>query len=654
MEENLIKQKEEKLKSFEENAIKIYEEMIKNYISIESKSLAKSEIEKFDQIASDNYSTILDECLSESLEQIIHEEIFINAVKSYRIIYRWRQAARRNIERRQKIEIENTPVWMPTKTVHELAVDLHQPVQDIVMENMSGYLAGRSDFVCPVIDNQLSKIDCLEMVHIELIEHAKKIRKNSIYWKIVFSIPDEEESSEFYFFINRIISKNLFINDEIDDETTLCLEQKIPKYFNENVGVCIRKSIGCTGDVSDNLNGLIFYVTTRDLLKSKRRLNNLIFKTEFEKPIPLSVIVYENSKSFEKTTIEEILELNELINENKILNFTITIHGESQRDRESLKRSVENSLVYCARNFEFESNLQMQSSVSFLDMTLGSGFWKRILLSSNFNLLLLNETKNFNFVVKLFNSALERVVKILMHDFTVYPNLPEEFREMIHRSKFDIPLDYENFPKNWKNKNKNFKTFLTSLSVKEFNFNLKSFEDFQKSLFNYLKDENLPEKIGFDVIRLILIKIQSVENFPDLIKEFSWISIVELISQSKLEENWSEECLRLPHEIIYVKKEFREFNETAWWMKDVVLGKTTTGMIKEPECKRPRIIEMENLDEIISKGMKILENADKKIERCKNFTQSSRALSRDLDVTFNLQELKVNRIKRTWDCGYKF
>jgi MCM3AP domain of GANP len=237
------------------------------------------------------------------------------------------------------------------------------------------------------------------------------------------------------------------------------VQQKSMTEYRRTLAICVRQVRGrqlldefnqaASGSV-ENSNGLLFFMTALAQKEvSRERLHKCLTAAERWGPCPLAVVVYESSiDHITRATLIDQLGLDELLEHEKITDYDIIFHSTQQK----LQRSIEAGLEFLAKNYSFENCLELQSQISFLGFCLGEELWLRFALTGEQNQAFGQRVTRPEYVVGLYNQAVQRVLNIVGHDFEPYPDFPDELRQFVAKRLYDIPLGVEFFPPDWKSK----------------------------------------------------------------------------------------------------------------------------------------------------------------------------------------------------------
>ncbi|XP_055531058.1 protein xmas-like [Wyeomyia smithii] len=651
-----------------------------------------------------------DEFLAEFLSATVREEAIVRNCQENRqlnVLRKYFRLWRRNVHQLldNRLQIENSPAWLPERNLPEQARECFRDHQVLSLANMKRYLGGTpKQFEIP--ETKEPKLDLFAIVRNGLKRTTGQKRngliRNHIYWKIAISIPfkQEEDSSGFYYFISKWL-KNLFQRTEQETGKCFFLEAQESTTARERLAVCIRLLKGTSPldeqnspdeAALDNSNGLLFLLTSNNVTKSKTRLHNILRNASAWGPIPLTIVAY-NCQPSQVETLEQQLDLDTLLEEGKIDDFEVYHHRESQKA--PLRVALLKSLTFLASCYSSDCPLEMQSQTAFIGTCLGDEQWHRFRISAQQNPKLLEACQDLNFTLSLFNQAVDRTINLVQHDFSGYPDFPAEFKPLVSKRRFDIPLDLEYFPKDWRSRDRQHKLqnffFQLKLPTAEFEpVSCTTLQDLQSHLLAYIRG-SLPRPNDKLARRLLALLTQELlKSFPpamaftQAIQVQNWLPIVSILAEELLRLHWSEHIVHLPCEVIYHRGEFESYSGTLWWLAELKKIPTKRKSLPDvssngqpetdedcldataaevsmtnqplPAAKRMKLnitLAKDDLDEILSRSQRCLQQAEEKLTQVRNLTVQSKQLASLLDGRLYDQERAFRANKWTWETNFR-
>lgn len=648
-----------------------------------------------------------EEILREYLEQTVREETLVkncqenrqqNVMRKY--FRRWRNNVRAVMDNR--MQIENSPAWIPERALPEQARECYQEHQALSLANMKRYVGGMPK-VFQLPERREEPVDVFEIVRNGIPSGKRKdsrgFIRNHVYWKVSISIPykQEEDSSGFYYFISKWL-KSLFKRTSENEGKCFFLEAQENMIARERLVVCMRLLKGTAildelnaedQEALDNSDGLVFLLTSNNIPKSKERLHNLLRNADSWGPLPVTIIAYNYHPSADEC-LEELLDLDLLLEEGKLSDYEVIYHHET--NRKPLRQALVASLNYLASCYNPDSPLEMQSQTAFIGTCLGEELWHRFRLSAQQNPKLYEACQDLPFVLDLFNQAVDRVCNLVQHNLAAYPDFPAEFKPFVSKRRFDIPLDLEYFPKDWRNPERQQKLirFFSHLKFKSNPFeptSSKSLQDLQSQLLLFIQ-ASLPKSNDKSARRLLALTTQEILRslpigtpFAQAIPTLNWLQPISILSNELLRLRWSEALTQLPCEIIYHKQEYESYTRSLWWLpqlktlkrrptssNDLTLnddaepdhadidsldGGAIAATITPKKMRLNCTLAKDDLDEILARGRRCLERADEKLTLCRERTQQSRDLANKLDGRLYEQEKTFRENRWTWEANFR-
>lgn len=490
--------------------------------------------------------------INQMLILIAQDELITEYVKRYRYFTRWQRKVKERIAKRQILE--NIPVWIPTKqiTADDINID---PIKISFR---------KSSMIKITIPKERIDVDFKKIIS---NMNVKNCTKSQIYWKILISLPDQDECAYFHSFSKKIFS-------------TLGKFHRVD-YSNKMFNICLRRAIGSqmldeddrkNREIGDQSNGIVFFVTDQDLGKSRQRFQNLLSQSEIPAPIPLTFV--SCNSTIDEFDLSACLELDNYCEDNIMKpEYYFKRISYSNNNPEPLRDGLESALTNLAENhnLDFLYLIELQNTPTFFDGILGETLWKRIDTIIDSNPALLRATENINYVVDLFNSILDKFKSIFEHDLSQYFSLPSEFNDKIPKPVQNIPHTYEHFPANFKSPEikKLFLNFINNLKLPHFSSNYESPDtpiSFSSELKSYLKhifdSEHLQSHAYYKSIQCIQRIFEHNACFDDDDDDssklmVSWLGVIRIISTLHLHhllDTWSS---KYPKEVVYNRDQLK-------------------------------------------------------------------------------------------------
>ncbi|XP_058444936.1 protein xmas-like [Malaya genurostris] len=650
-----------------------------------------------------------EELLAEFLAETVREEVLVRNCQENRQMNMMRKYFRlwhRNVHivMDNRMQIENSPAWLPEKMLPDLAKECFRDHQVLNLANMKRYVGGVPRVIPIPLPNE-EQVDVFQIVResVKLRSKPKSngLVKNHIYWKVSISIPfkQEEDCSGFYYFINKWL-KNVFQRTGAADVgNSFYLEAQESPNARERLVVCMRllKGISILNESNvadrtalDNSNGLLFFLAPNNVQMSRKRLHSLLRNADSWGPIPLTVIAY-NCQFNSDESLEELLGLDLLLEQGKIDDFHLLHHRE--RHKVPLRHTLLQSLAFLASCCSSDCPLEMQSQTAFIATCLGDELWHRFQISSDQNPKLDEACRDVNFVLNLFNQAIDRTANLVQHNLSVYPDFPAEFKPFVSKRRFDIPLDLEYFPKDWRSLDRQQKlvTFFRKLKLKPIIFdpaNCQTVKELQANLLTYIRScmQKPNEKLARHLLALItqqmLRSLPEPNLSPHAMPTMNWLPLIAILANELLRLRWSEFITELPCEVIYHRWEYDSYTRSLWWLpelkklpqkrkslaeqtvddqhgdgeKETVDEMLATSTVLLPVTKKMKLnisLAKDDLEKILDRGRRCLQRAEEKLTQCREFTAQTKELANALDGKMFEQERAFRANRWDWDANFR-
>lgn len=573
------------------------------------------------------------EVLDELLHKLVHDELELLREQQCNILHKyfscWLRTTRRHKE--QRTLISELPGWL-SKDPEDIA----HPKQDETLVAMKRYRSGIPlDLTADQSTYFDGKLNFNEIFASQFSNQTPLVRhglvKHHKFYKLLLSVPgDKEEKYGFGTFMNSWIRRNVDVSEQPEDESLL-------SEFRENVGFCCKKIEGINDSQikegrCNNFDGVLFVMTCVNIINSSKRLQNLLLNSKNFKPVPLVIIVYNSNVSAE--SLIEALELDYLLENEYISMFEIvgTTHVFKEPD---LIFVVDGCLKFLAKNYLPFDELEMQLLTSFMNVALTEGLFKRFEESWTLNPQLKRHAATSpQYVVRLYNESINRITAIIDQDYSLYAEFADELRKFAPLFEADIPGDFEQFPKSWKNSKRvsNIKSFLIKIKLPESISQgdpHRWIPEFTRTCLPSAGPE-LVEKVGLGAVK-ILLETQTSSTF-------SWFPIISHISIAVLNHVWSSMFRILPNEVIYPRSEFEEYLTQPWWLTSdwIKALKVSRNESIQREKVVPALNDSDQFKEILRIGKRTLRRADRKLKRLEDLNSTMK------ESTMNVSEMETS------------
>lgn len=667
----------------------IVDDIIDEYVSSSLIDVATSQIQWHRKIEED-VNKIYVELLHEIIDSELHTIAFDvknawdkNVLEKYFAL--WRVTARKRIEQRKKIA--NTPLWMPKMSMKELIPELHHPLQAKTLSLMKRYRSGLPSKLIapPVREDSIDLWSTIAPELIKLTEEMKGKRTQHIYWKCIISIPDSEEDQSYQSigqWLDNIFYRQL--SKYPRQHGIFFAEQH--DHHNQRLNVCLRKMTGrkmlkesnesvFTQNDIGGTNAIVFFLSTKNLNATRERIRNTLKAIELNNSAALIIYSIDGTDLNE---VEKALKLYEFMDPEKV-DECIFVNTWTGRSNRNMCHVMKCALKYVAANSFYNHQLEMQQTVSFLQICLADELWQRIYLSANRNPTLLEASTRFNFLVDYHNEAIARLISVCTPSSMDATLFPFELRQFVPKHQLDIPLGLEYFPENWHRKHEEHQRqlaeFLNSLKIHD-NVDLKNVTDVStlemamlKFVGAHISSKFEAERTAYKMIQHILAFLNPSQlneiAFKEKLAQYSWLDAFPIFTTDLLSFQYQRfvNDHRLPNYVIYDKDEYQEYTRNAWWLQtnENLLKDLTTNVLRnidvtvdeyEQNCKRQRFNETftaaeerKELENVLAKGYASLATADKTLNRIKKNQQTCNGISKNLNFDLYRHEVTMREMK---------
>ncbi|KAK0074544.1 hypothetical protein PV325_008171, partial [Microctonus aethiopoides] len=589
-------------------------EKIENEVILEvCSSILKEEIEKknaCDRLCEKIYNDILRDVTQETCQNILKTEILTkkkiedisNRMKK-RIVLKYYAIWCRRVKTRkqQRMALENTPVWLPTRSLSECANNLYKKEQNLVIQNMRSKQKTDIDY----INDQRNYLVPVEVqIYNGIKKNAERLRielSSIMYWKMIISWPDLHEK----FLLGRYKKIMCEYFSPRDYSIDPIIKTYKPNPY-ETLNICIKHmDEEIDDDNSVGADGLFFIATTDENPKSvANRLTKTILSRQKLMRIPLVLVILGDETLHNK--IKPTEDIQKLIDSGYISDYVV--HCEAKVDESIILRLAQTAIDWLTRHKPSAQPLEMNSLSELINSCLCDELWLRISGHASFNVNLSMALRNPQFVVNMHNEAIAHLIEIINDpESLMYTNFPPEFKQFLPM-KFILPCTYEYFDEDWKStKNReNIERILRSFSLPPWPFDWpindtvelhKCVVEYYESTLRYSNYSRISNNILSNVF--YMSDDDETPNFVHVILE---------ISKERLNDIDDIVC------VVYNKNHIKHFQTLPWWFESdtLVNFKADIESLKmqqfddqfdeEPAKKKRRIAkENEELPHIIKK-----------------------------------------------------
>lgn len=133
--------------------------------------------------------------VEENVKQQRLKEISRNVVKQKMLLFidKWKRKSLSNKRKRQAMD--QNPIWLPSRTTTEEALQLYTDNQDLNLLNIKRYKCGKSDEILLPVADKIPKMN-VKCIYKTLMKSYMRIcerLQKEMFWKVTVSLPDFRE-----------------------------------------------------------------------------------------------------------------------------------------------------------------------------------------------------------------------------------------------------------------------------------------------------------------------------------------------------------------------------------------------------------------------------------------------------------------------------
>lgn len=521
----------------------------------------------------------------------------------------------------------------------------------------------------------------------------------TIYWKCALSIPDTGEDAAFQ-------RTGRWLADAFERcqaPTADCFFAEHQTNGRQSMAISMRQFIGqhlsnesgmpATKQDTAAVNAILFFMSSTAAATASRteaRLKAILDRVTTDAKNAVAIVLYDGATTEDIERICERLQLDTLL---PMYRQTGTFHCVSATRAAATQRqlslSIENGLRCVAALYVFASALEQQSTTAFLSHCLSDQFWARIEVSAHTNPGLYKAVRQPNFLVRLHNAAIDRLIAVCTPNIGEHPEFPQDLRQFVQPNQFDIPHGWQHFPVDWKqpHRYKQWHSFLDSVRLRTTTTTCADggtdFASLQEALLVFAQ-QNVPCERNADVMacQMIACAVQHLQSFQandgddndaltfaEKMQQFSWLPIVRLVTVELLTHRHREAVAKrlLPDDVIYDRQALAEYTNVPWWLqlggllknvrvnvdgasKSVMADNEAAAHQKKRKVAR---IDDNELDAILKRSSAALDKADRFIGHAKGMYSDSKEITRTVDRLLYEQERDIRVTKRQWNMSMR-
>lgn len=554
--EELRKKLEEERKLELKRKAEEEERLFKQRVDNESSELIET---LMDEISKEEVNTILAE-ENELLESLIkyatktNEEISLELImemcsselkavifRRKKLMARWYRVWRKHYIRNNKRRnlLEDTPVWLPDKTVQEEAKYLRRSVEQAALRNMNAIHRGYR-FTGELRQAPSPKpYNMLDLIRSPLLKRMKQIEypyDKCFFWKVALISPGANK------YFHRKVNVESWLRDVFGDQKTHDVSDSlihVDKHswnnlmdFAVSISLINQTKLSIANEALNGANGVIFYITEKDT-----NYNNLIEQTLKHKykfqVIPIAVIIAKRDDVFHLKQLEA--NLTGCKNREIISDYKIFI-SENSNVEDSLNACTKTAIKWLAKNYPKPPPLEIDYLKSICQRYLGNEIWCKLRSEKDARTELI--LKDLQKLVTCYNKAVDKLTEVITNeDLFNYASFPLEFTKYLDGCS-PYPKPYEFITSNTKQSDNTSAIKLIMKKLKLPNpvsgFLPNSTRNMEEEIRKYCKQISWfpnPEEVVCKVVALLPNELSDVNISCDEYKEyFDSYDLIDLLN----------------------------------------------------------------------------------------------------------------------------
>lgn len=369
-------------KMIEKEANEIIEELKDEVTKEICASIVKEEMDriKMYNVLSQNITdSLVKQVVYQFCDELLSDEIRVQKQLSEisdrirkRLLNKYFKSWRQNVskKRRQREALDDTPVWLQSRTVGECARLLYTPQQDLVIDNMRRKRFKRE--TTPEAQEGLAPVEYIVYAGIkENLKSSESEAAPNVFWKLVISWPELE--NRILLWQHKKIMNSYLSPDDYTEEPILKSYRPNPY---ETLNICVRHFEGIINERNlVGTDGLLFIADASESLNGvKRRLSKTILSRAKLMPIPIA-IVFLGEKELVSENVELELDLEILLESGYVSEYTIVFEKEITRSQ--ILRLIQSAVLWLTTNKSPMVPLEMDYLNQVLSTCLTQELWLR-------------------------------------------------------------------------------------------------------------------------------------------------------------------------------------------------------------------------------------------------------------------------------------
>ncbi|CAH0751551.1 unnamed protein product [Diatraea saccharalis] len=573
----LKRKAEEEERKFRERvdkeSIELVDEFIDELCDDNVSKNMKEEMENFNNLmlyADTLTETIINEINIETCNiEIKAEQFWANKLRK-KFFKIWRDQLVKNIKRRDLLE--DTPVWLTSKTPLEEANYLRRMVENTALKNMNAFHRGYKFNGELKLHPTPEPYNLMEIIRSSLLKRMKQINypyDKCFFWKITLVSPGTMK------WLYRKVNIEKWLLDVFSDkkrhaasDSLIHVGKQSWNYlmdFAISVSLTDKDKMNTCNEALEGSNGLLMYTTERDNNLSSTIESFVKLKYPYQ-IVPVAMIV-PKSEDLDTYNILES-QLTNLVNNKAISAYKIFII-EPKNVFESLNLATKTALKWLAKKYPQNPPIEIDWLKSICQRYLGNEIW--CTLKSERDSRMRMVIKDLQKLVNCYNNSVDKLTNVITNeDLFNYPSFPLEFKAF---------LDSESpYPKPYEFISSNVKTSENISAIKDImkqlklpcpvsGFNPLSVTDMQQEIRKYCYQigwfEN-PEEVTCRVVALLPNEFSNLDmpcdEFSQYFAQYDLIDILNIIVYEKIRRlnNFDNRYA------IYEKSVLEDYRSTNW------------------------------------------------------------------------------------------
>ncbi|XP_026734509.1 uncharacterized protein LOC113498627 [Trichoplusia ni] len=649
-----IKRKAEDERQFRERveseSMQLVEEIIDEINNSTVKDTMTEEVEKFNNLM-EFAKTVTDEILLNITSEICESELMAEAFWTRKIMKKWfniwKSQYTRNIKRRSLLE--DTPVWITSKTPMEEASLLRRFVENAALRNMKSVHKGYK------FTGELKQLptpepyNIMEIIRSPLLRRMKQISypyDKCFFWKVTLVSPGATK------WLHKKINVENWLQDAFSDkkqhEVSTTLIHVGKQSWNHLMDFAISVSLTSKekkmngNEALEGANAVLFYATENDGDLADTIEETLKYKYP-NQVIPVAVIIPKSEHI--QVLVENLLA--NLVTKNVISAYR-TFVIDAQNVCESLNVCSKSAMKWLAKKYPVLPPLEIDYLKSICQRYLGNEIWCR--LRSEQDNRMKAVLRDLYKLIKCYNTAVDKLTDVITNEELFnYSSFPLEFQTYLD-SASPYPKPYEFIPSSVKTSDNvsAIKRIMSNLKLPDpsSDFNPVNAISMQQQISSYCNQigwfEN-PEEVVCKVVAVLPHELSNVsmpgEEFNKYFAHYNLVDLMNIIVYEKIN--------RLKHFenrfAVYDKSVLEDYRNALWLYEVSVINEMKHKALETEddidffiEAKR-RKLQIDSLEYLMLEDMdrtlvdESLKEKDENISKYSNCAEAVKQLEEQIE-----------------------